>query len=88
MGFNLNEGYYEKHVKQKGYKITEEQEEFNIIDIDDVREGIKIAAKQYEKDMKISKAKLDKQAEIIQLNRTNIENLDRNGTRVSGGEER
>lgn len=88
MGFNLNEGYYQKHVKQKGYKITDEQEKFNIVDIDDIREGIKIAAKQYEKDMKITKEKSDKQAEIIQLNRTNIENLDRNGARVSGGEER
>lgn len=88
MGFNLNEGYYQKHVKQKGYKVTDEQEKFNIIDIEDVKEGIKIAAKQCEKDIKNPKVKLDKQAEIIQLNRTNIENLDKNGTRVSGGEER
>lgn len=50
MGFNLNEGYYQKHVKQKGYKITDEQEKFNSVDINDIRSGIGIAERQYAKD--------------------------------------
>ncbi len=80
MGFNVNEGYYEKHVNKKGYKITDEQEKFNLADVNDIRKGIAIATAQWEKDMKnISK---------VHLKDRNIENLDRNGVRVSGGEER
>ncbi|MBO5479036.1 MAG: hypothetical protein J6A04_04985 [Clostridia bacterium] len=50
MGYNVNEGYYEKHVNKEGYKITDEQEKFNALDMSDVREGIGIAEQQYAKD--------------------------------------
>ncbi len=50
MGFNVNEGYYERHVKQEGYKITDEQGKINATNMNDVRSGIKIAEQQYAKD--------------------------------------
>lgn len=50
MGWRPDEGYYQKHVKEEGYKITDEQEKFNATDMNDVREGISIAQQQYAKD--------------------------------------
>lgn len=44
MGWNPEEGYYQKHVKEKGSsnKITEEQERFNKLDPEQVKDGIDI----------------------------------------------
>lgn len=50
MGWRPEEGYYQKHVKEEGYKITDEQEKFNAADMEDVRTGIEIASQQYAKD--------------------------------------
>ncbi len=61
MGWNPNEGYYQKHVEVEGYsnKVTEEQKQFNKLSPDEIREGIDIAQQQYMKDMKdISKVHL------------------------------
>lgn len=45
MGWNPEEGYYQKHVKEKGCsnKITDEQEKFNKLDPEQVKEGIDVA---------------------------------------------
>lgn len=104
MGYNVNEGYYQLHVKKQGYKITDEQEKFNATD--DILEGIKIASAQWEKDMKdiskvhlqdrnkvVPKVKLEeakeKETEIVPFIRNNIESINkRENQRASGGEER
>ncbi|MCI8352910.1 MAG: hypothetical protein HFJ58_04875 [Clostridia bacterium] len=54
MGWNPNEGYYQRHVESEGYsnKITEEQKQFNKLSIEEIREGIEIAQQQYTRDMK------------------------------------
>lgn len=54
MGWNPNEGYYQKHVEVEGYsnKITEEQKQFNKLSPEEIREGIEIAQQQYMRDMK------------------------------------
>lgn len=54
MGWNPNEGYYQKHVEVEGYsnKVTEEQKAFNKLASDEIREGIEIAQQQFLRDMK------------------------------------
>ena len=45
MGFNVNEGYYEKHVRQNGYKITDIQEKINAAN--NTEDAIKVLEQQY-----------------------------------------
>lgn len=45
MGFNVNEGYYEKHVRQDGYKITDIQEKINAAN--NTEDGFKILEQPY-----------------------------------------
>lgn len=49
MGFNVNEGYYEKHVRQNGYKITDIQEKINAAN--NTEDGIKVLEQQYFKEI-------------------------------------
>ena len=42
MGWNTDEGYYELHVQQKGYKITELRNKMNKLKPEEVREGISV----------------------------------------------
>ena len=49
MGFNVNEGYYEKHVRQNGYKITDIQEKINAAN--NTEDGIKVLEQQYYKEI-------------------------------------
>ena len=51
MGFNVNEGYYEKHVRHNGYKITDIQEKINAAN--DTEDGIKVLEQQYFKQIGI-----------------------------------
>ena len=53
MGWNPEEGYYQKFVgKEDGYsnKISEEQRKFNKLQLEEIRDGIKIAQEQAAKD--------------------------------------
>lgn len=45
MGFNVNEGYYEKHVRHNGYKITDIQEKINAAN--NTEDAIKVLEQQY-----------------------------------------
>ena len=49
MGFNVNERYYEKHVRQNGYKITDIQEKINAAN--NTEDGIKVLEQQYFKEI-------------------------------------
>ena len=49
MGFNVNDGYYEKHVRQNGYKITDIQEKINAAN--NTEDGIKVLEQQYFKEI-------------------------------------
>lgn len=42
MGWNTDEGYYELHVQQEGYKITELRNKMNKLKPEEVREGISV----------------------------------------------
>ncbi len=53
MGWNTDEGYYEKHVHHKGYKITELQNKMNKLKPDEVREGISAISTDKSKEAQI-----------------------------------
>lgn len=106
MGFDING--YTPHLAKEGlgeeeHKISGEQRKINLADIKDVKEGIKIATAQWEKDMKaISKVNLKYKnkevlnekpnkeglADIVPFIRNNIESINQRNERASGGEER
>lgn len=106
MGFDI-EGY-SRHLSKEGlgdeeHKISGEQRKINLVNIKDVLSGIKIATKQWEKDMKdISKVNLkyknkevaneksntNEMADIVPFIRNNIESINQRNERASGGEER
>lgn len=77
MGFNVNEGYYEKHVRHNGYKITDIQEKINAAN--DTEDGIKILEQQYFKEIGVDIPVNTRQNEPIeyvveeQLNNNEIE---------------
>lgn len=54
MGWNTNNGYYEKHVQEEGCSnvIYYEQKAFNGLSPNEIREGIQIAQQQYLRDQK------------------------------------
>lgn len=64
MGFNVNEGYYEKHVRQNGYKITDIQEKINAAN--NTEDGIKVLEQQYFKAMGVDILLNNKQTEPIE----------------------
>lgn len=64
MGFNVNEGYYEKHVRQNGYKITDIQEKINAAN--NTEDGIKVLEQQYFKTIGVDILPTNKQKEPIE----------------------
>lgn len=78
MGWVTEEGYYEKHVGGKGRKITEEQEKFNRLGKDEIREGISILTSQRAKEKGIEEdAGYEKDEKIEYVIEVEDEELDR-----------
>lgn len=73
MGWNPEKGYYETHVKEEGCsnKIMDEQKAFNKLKPEEIREGIRIAQEQWEKDMK-DKTRVDLKEDIYDIDKENI----------------
>ncbi len=68
MGWRPEEGYYQKHMKEEGFsnKITDEQEKFNKLKLDEISEGIKIAQIQLAKDRGENPTEIKKSDEPIE----------------------